>query len=210
MEIPKFEHFTLVAASLLRDEGVSIRYILELAEEGEVNNIYSNDDCTMEPSEAMKEAFNELKPTLARVYKFDSFRTIVQSKEFKASKDQSQILEKHYQDLMRKITVKTVTLKNWDTEDNKLVSISGVFEDDYKHELPIKTKDILLSQTKLGTEADIQHACEEIRKEAYKYRFEGKKAQPGLFDAKKPEKNNQSQGKVVEMGSNKTSKVAAQ
>ena len=201
-----FEDFTLHSVKLLKNGGVAMRHDIEVASDGMVDHIYANEDLTIDPSEDFSQHFEGLKLTVAKIYKFDSYHVIACSKEFKGSEDQKQQFDKHLEHILSKITIKSVSFKNWDSDDNKLVSIDAVFNDDYGHELPLKTKDILLSKIQIGTEGDVQTACENIIEEAYKYRYEGKRQQPELpgFSAPKPRKeaNNPPPDK-----SNKTGKV---
>lgn len=216
MEKVKFEHFTLHSVRLLKDGGVSMRHEIQVPGDGIIDHIYGSEDLTIEPSEDFSKHFKDLKPTVAKVYKFDSYQTIVNSTQFKGTKDQKEQFDKQMEHILSKITIKSVSFKNWDSEDNKLVSIDAEFQDDYGHQLPIKTKDILLSKIQIGTEGDVQTACEQIIEEAFKYRYEGKRAElelPGFTAPREKKETSKDQekksgGKVREL-KGKAEKVAA-
>ena len=181
----KIEQFTLVSASLLKNGGVRMRHILEIPNDGVIDYIYGNEDITIEPDEDFSSNFDALKPVIARIYKFDSFKSILSSDEFGASKKQFEIAKKRYQDILDTIEIKGIKLIKWNTKDDKRFIIEAEYSNNYGHILKLNKKEIHLSSI-VGIEKEIEKACEIISLEAFKYRYEGKRKQleiPGFNGA---------------------------
>jgi len=184
----KFENYQLHSIGLIENGGVTMRHQVSIIRNEEMDYIYANEEMTMEPVKEFKDIFEEFKLTVAKVHRYDSFNTIVHSKEFAATDEQKEKTKKHLDFILSKIKIRRINLKNWESDDNKLVSINAEILDDNKHKLNLSTKEILLSSNKIGTEANLEDACNRLIKASFEYRYEGVRADPEIpgFNPPKP------------------------
>lgn len=173
----KFEDFELIYASLLKDGGIRMKHILKINNDNVIDYIYGNEDITIEPHQDFVENFDALKPTVAKIFGFDSFKTALLSNEFETSNSQCEIIDAHYQEVLNRIKVKGVKLVKWCSEHDNRVVIEAEYNAGNDCILKLNTKEIHLSLSVVGTEDDIESACEQLSLEAFKYRYEGKREQ---------------------------------
>lgn len=125
MPIPSEEKFALSKVKLLKDGGLDVHY--------EVTEVVGNESYTnkyhvlsakdIHPD--LRNLFNDLRPVRGRVFNITSFKTLMETPDFKATKNQKEIAENFAKECLNNIEVRGVSLSGQD--DNVGVVLTGLF-----------------------------------------------------------------------------------
>lgn len=179
MKIPSEQAFALTKAKLDKDGGIEVHYNVSevINEEHYSNEFHVKSAKQVHPD--LKEQFDALRACIARVIHFSVFRTLVASKEFKATKSQLELAQNHFQELLGKIEARGVSFSG--SDDNIAVIITGLLEVGNGQKTAINTPRIKFNTETYGFESELEDIIDNIETEVYAFLFKGKKAQLELF-----------------------------
>lgn len=181
MPIPSEEKFALSKVKLLKDGGLDVHY--------EVTEVVGNESYTnkyhvlsakdIHPD--LRHLFNDLRPIMGRVFNITSFKTMMATPEFKATKKQTDIAAAFAEKCLDNIEVRGVSLSGQD--DNVGVVLTGLFTISNNQKTAINTPRMKYNVETFGFEEELENIVCDIENEVYAFLFEGKKAQLELFGA---------------------------
>ena len=128
----------------------------------------------------LQNLFDKLKPIMARIYHWSFFKTVMDTPEFKATKNQKQIANEAFQEVINKIRVTGVSLSGKD--DNVGIVLTGTFTADSNQKMAINSHRMKFSDDRYGFEEEMEKIVSDIESEVYKFLFKNKRAQLELFD----------------------------
>lgn len=181
MPIPSEEKFALSKVKLLKDGGLDVHY--------EVTEVVGNESYTnkyhvlsakdIHPD--LRNLFNDLRPIMGRVFNITSFKTLMETPDFKATKNQKEIAENFAKECLNNIEVRGVSLSGQD--DNVGVVLTGLFTVSNNQKTEINTPRLKYNTETFGFEERLETIVQGIEEEVYAFLFKGKKAQLELFGA---------------------------
>lgn len=181
MPIPSEEKFALSKVKLLKDGGLDVHY--------EVTEVVGNESYTnkyhvlsakdIHPD--LRNLFNDLRPIMGRVFNITSFKTLMGTPDFKATKKQTEIAESFAKECLNNIEVRGVSLSGQD--DNVGVVLTGLFTVSNNQKTAINTPRLKYNTETFGFEEILETIVQGIEEEVYAFLFKGKKAQLELFGA---------------------------
>ena len=180
IKIPQEQNFSLTKVKLDKDDGIDIHYSVSevVGQEHYSNEFHVKSSKQVHPD--LKEHFNVLRASMARVIHFSSFRTMSVTKEFNADKDQLELVQNHFEELLNKIEIRGISLSG--NDDNVAVIMTALLEVGNGQKTVINTPRIKFNTETYGFEIQLEEVIQEIEKECYAFLFKGKKAQLELFD----------------------------
>lgn len=198
MNKPIFENFKLHSVKYLDGGGIKMKHDIAIPEEGGVvDQITGDEDITIEPSDEFKKLFRNLSPSALKVFKWDSFMTVLQNKMFNANGAQKAIAEKYVDEISKSVKVTGVQFGKWDNATTRTMSLTVIFTDESGLDVVLKTSSILLSQGYFGVEEEMEKIGQQIIEEAFKYRYEGKRQQLEIPGFKTPSPSKSKKKEVV-------------
>jgi hypothetical protein len=118
---------------------------------------------------------------MGRVFNITSFKTMMATPEFKATKKQTDIAAEFAEECLDNIEVRGVSLSGQD--DNVGVVLTGLFTVSNNQKTAINTPRMKYNVETFGFEEELENIVCDIENEVYEFLFEGKKAQMDLFGA---------------------------
>jgi len=180
MRKPQRKDFTLEKVKSVKGGGLEINYEVEDVIGQEAYHDKDQKKSTKVPHPDLTGQLRLLVPMLARVYHFTFIREIVNTPEFKATKDQARLAERAVQGIIEKITVTGVSISGQD--ENKGIIITGTFNGDQLNvKMAINSHRIKFNSTVYGFEDGLEEIITKLTDEVYEYLFEGKQAQLEMF-----------------------------
>lgn len=181
MPIPTKEKFSLSKVKLLKDGGLDVHYeVTEVVG----NESYTNKYHVLSAKDIHPDLchlFNDLRPIMGRVFNITSFKTMIATPEFKATKKQTDIAAAFAEECLDNIEVRGVSLSGQD--DNVGVVLTGLFTISNNQKTAINTPRMKYNVETFGFEEELENIVCDIENEVYAFLFEGKKAQLELFGA---------------------------
>lgn len=181
MPITTKEKFSLSKVKLLKDGGIDVHY--------EVTEVVGNESYTnkyhvlsakdIHPD--LRNLFKDLCPIMGRIFNITSFKSMMATPDFKATKKQLDIAEAFAQECLGNIDVRGVSLSGQD--DNVGVVLTGLFTVSNNQKTAINSPRLKYNVETFGFEEELENIVCDIENEVYEFLFEGKKAQLSLFDA---------------------------
>lgn len=181
MEVPNKNAFSLAKVKLLKDGGLSAQY--EVVETIGTEN-YTNDFEIESPKDIhpdLRECFDRLRPIMARIFNVTSFLSLVEGKDFGASKSQTKAARNFADEMLKNIEIRGISYSG--TGDNVGVLITGLFATANNQKVAINSPRIKFTSITFGFEEELEEIATDIENEVYASLFEGKKAQTELFGA---------------------------
>ena len=152
MPIPTKEKFSLSKVKLLKDGGLDVHY--------EVTEVVGNESYTnkyhvlsakdIHPD--LRKLFKGLCPIMGRVFNITSFKTMIATPDFKATKEQTEIAAAFAEECLGNIEVRGVSLSGQD--DNVGVVLTGLFTVSNNQKTAISTPRMKYNVVKLLNETD--------------------------------------------------------
>lgn len=176
------EQFKLSKIKKIKNGGMEIDWEMRRSTDNENYEIPSNIKNPVIPHPDLVSLFDKLKPFVARIYNWTLVREIVKNREFKATPDQSKLLENYVQEMIGKITISGISVSGEDQHAG--VIITAVFEHEVNSKSAINGHRIRFSSNVYGFEDEIREICESIERESFEYLYEDKKAQLDVFPGK--------------------------
>ena len=181
MPVPTKEKFSLAKVKLLKDGGLDVHF--------EVTEVVGNESYTnkyhvlsakdIHPD--LRKLFKDLCPIMGRVFNITSFKSMIATPDFKATKKQIEIADSFANECLGNIEVKGVSLSGQD--DNVGVVLTGLFTVSNNQKTAINTPRMKYAVETFGFEEELENIVCDIENEVYEFLFEGKRAQMDLFGA---------------------------
>lgn len=181
MVVPTEQQFSLSKVKLVKDGGLIVHYeVTEVINEQAYSNKYQVESAKdIHPD--LKNLFNNLRPVIGRVFHLTSFKSLLDTAGFKATKPQKELGEAYADKVLDNVEAKGLSFSGAD--DNVAVVITGLMTVGNGQETAINTPRIKFNTETYGFEAELESIIEEIEIEVYEFLFKGKKAQLELFGA---------------------------
>ena len=197
--------FTLNKVKVIPGGGLDVTFEVEETCGAEIYRENYHLSSTKEIHPDLKKLFDQLKPIMARVYHLSFFRSLMDTPEFKATKNQRELAENAFTEVLANLNVTGVSLSGKD--ENVGVVLTGTFTADSNQEMAINSHRMKFKDERYGFEEEMERIIGEIEIEVYLFLFKGKKAQleilgddafeepekvePGLFNGTdEPEEEN--------------------
>lgn len=181
MLIPSKDKFALSKVKTLKDGGLDVQYeITEVVG----NEIYTNEYHVVSAKNIhpdLRNLFDKLRPIMGRIFNITSFKSMIATPDFKATKKQQKIAESFAEECLKNIEVRGVSLSGQD--DNVGVVLTGLFTVSNNQKTAINSPRLKYNTETFGFEEELENIVCDIEEEVYEFLFEGKKAQLELFGA---------------------------
>lgn len=128
----------------------------------------------------LQNELNKLRSIVARVFGLTSFLSVVDTPEFKSTKNQDKIARDFEDEVLGKVDVRGISLSG--EKENIGVVITAVLTVMKTQKTAINTPRIQFAKINFGFEEELEQILTTIEKEVYKFLFEDKRAQLSLFD----------------------------
>lgn len=181
MPVPTKEKFSLSKVKLLKDGGLDVHF--------EVTEVVGNESYTnkyhvlsakdIHPD--LRKLFKDLCPIMGRVFNITSFKSMIATPDFKATKKQIEIADSFANECLGNIEVRGVSLSGQD--DNVGVVLTGLFTISNNQKTAINTPRMKYAVETFGFEEELENIVCGIENEVYEFLFDGKRAQMDLFGA---------------------------
>lgn len=181
MPVPTKEKFSLSKVKLLKDGGLDVHY--------EVTEVVGNESYTnkyhvlsakdIHPD--LRKLFKDLCPIMGRVFNITSFKSMIATPDFKATKKQIEIADSFANECLGNIEVRGISLSGQD--DNVGVVLTGLFTVSNNQKTAINTPRMKYAVETFGFEEELENIVCDIESEVYEFLFDGKRAQMDLFGA---------------------------
>lgn len=181
MPCPTKEKFSLSKVKLLKDGGLDVHF--------EVTEVVGNESYTnkyhvlsakdIHPD--LRKLFKDLCPIMGRVFNITSFKSMIATPDFKATKKQIEIADSFANECLGNIEVRGVSLSGQD--DNVGVVLTGLFSVSNNQKTAINTPRMKYAVETFGFEEELENIVCDIENEVYEFLFNGKRAQMDLFGA---------------------------
>ena len=181
MPVPTKEKFSLSKVKLLKDGGLDVHF--------EVTEVVGNESYTnkyhvlsakdIHPD--LRKLFKDLCPIMGRVFNITSFKSMIATPDFKATKKQIEIADSFANECLGNIEVRGVSLSGQD--DNVGVVLTGLFTVSSNQKTAINTPRMKYAVETFGFEEELENIVCDIENEVYEFLFDGKRAQMDLFGA---------------------------
>ena len=181
MSVPSKKAFSLAKVKLLKDEGLSAQYevVETIGTESYTNDFEIESPKDIHPD--LRECFERLRPIMARIFNVTSFLSLVEGKDFGASKSQTEAARNFADEILKNIEIRGISYSG--TGDNVGVVITGLLTVANNQKVAINSPRIKFTSITFGFEEELEEIAADIENEVYAFLFEGKKAQTELFGA---------------------------
>ena len=180
MRAPSESAFALNKVKVILGGGLDVTFEVEETFGAEIYRENYHLSSTKEIHPDLKKLFDQLKPIMARVYHLSFFRSLMETPEFKATKNQRELAENAFTEVLAKLNVTGVSLSGKD--ENVGVVLTGTFTADSNQKMAINSHRMKFKDERYGFEEEMERIIGEIETEVYAFLFKGKKAQLELFD----------------------------
>lgn len=179
--VPSKKNFRLSKIKLVKDGGLDVHYDVTetISNESYCNKYHVESAKDIHPD--LRDLFERLCPIMGRVFNITSFLSFIETPEFKATKAQKESAEDFALEMLENIDVRGVSYSG--EGDNLGVVLTGLFTVSNNQKTAINTPRLKFNKEVFGFEEELEKIVGEIEEEAYKFLFEGKKAQLSLFGA---------------------------
>lgn len=181
MLIPLKDKFALSKVKTLKDGGLDVQYEITevVGNESYTNKYHVVSAKDIHPD--LRNLFDKLRPIMGRIFNITSFKSMIATPDFKATKKQQEIAESFAEECLKNIEVRGVSLSGQD--DNVGVVLTGLFTVSNNQETAINSPRLKYNTETFGFEEELENIVCDIEEEVYEFLFEGKKAQLELFGA---------------------------
>lgn len=181
MLIPSKDKFALSKVKTLKDGGLDVQYEITevVGNESYTNKYHVVSAKDIHPD--LRNLFDNLRPIMGRIFNITSFKSMIATPDFKATKKQQEIAESFAEECLKNIEVRGVSLSGQD--DNVGVVLTGLFTVSNNQKTAINSPRLKYNTETFGFEEELENIICDIEEEVYEFLFEGKKAQLELFGA---------------------------
>lgn len=181
MPVPTKEKFSLSKVKLLKDGGLDVHFEVTevVGNESYTNKYHVLSAKNIHPD--LRKLFKDLCPIMGRVFNITSFKSMIATPDFKATKKQIEIADSFANECLENIEVRGVSLSGQD--DNVGVVLTGLFTVSNNQKTAINTPRMKYAVETFGFEEELENIVCDIENEVYEFLFDGKRAQMDLFGA---------------------------
>ena len=180
MKVPDEKAFALSKVKTISDGGLDVHFEVEEVCGAEIYRENYHVCSTKEIHPDLQKLFDKLKPIMARVYHLSFFRSLLETPDFKATKEQCELAESAFSEVLKKLNVTGISLSGKD--DNVGVVLTGTFTADSNQKMAINSHRMKFKDSRYGFEEEMEEIIGEIESEVYQFLFKGKKCQMELFE----------------------------
>lgn len=180
MKVPDEKAFALSKVKTISDGGLDVHFEVEEVCGAEIYRENYHVCSTKEIHPDLQKLFDKLKPIMARVYHLSFFRSLLETPDFKATKEQCELAESAFSEVLKKLNVTGISLSGKD--DNVGVVLTGTFTADSNQKMAINSHRMKFKDSRYGFEEEMEEIIGEIESEVYAFLFKNKKAQLEIFD----------------------------
>ena len=180
MRTPSESAFALNKVKVIPGGGLDVTFEVEETCGAEIYRENYHLSSTKEIHPDLKKLFDRLKQIMARVYHLSFFRSLMETPEFKATKNQRELAENAFTEVLERLNVTGVSLSGKD--ENVGVVLTGTFTADSNQKIAINSHRMKFSDIRYGFEEEMESIIGDIKSEVYAFLFKNKKAQLTLFD----------------------------
>lgn len=179
LTIPSEKNFSLSKVKLVKEGGLDVHYevVETIGNESYTNKYHIESGKDIHPD--LRNLFKRLRPIMGRIFSVTSFLSMVETPDFKATKEQKEKAIAFADEALDNIEVRGVSFSG--SGDNVAVILTGLFTISNGLKTCINSPRIKFDMFSLGYEEELEEICEEIEAEVYAFLFKGKKAQLELF-----------------------------
>lgn len=181
MLIPSEDKFALSKVKTLEDGGLDVHYEVTevVGTESYTNKYHVLSAKDIHPD--LRDLFDSLRPIMGRIFNITSFKSMMETPEFKATKNQQKIADDYAEQCLQNIEVRGISLSG--QYDNVGVVLTGLYTVANNKKTAIKSQRLKYNSVSFGFEEELETIVSEIEREVYAFLFKGKKAQLELFGA---------------------------
>lgn len=181
MPIPTENAFALSKIKMLKDGGLDVHYEVTetIGNESYTNKYHVESAKDIHPD--LRDCFDRLRPIMGRIFNITSFLSMVETSDFKATKEQSELSRDFADEMLKNIEVRGVFFSGKD--DNVGVVLTGLFTVFNNQKTAINSPRLKFNTETFGFEEELEAIVADIENEVYAFLFKGKKAQLELFGA---------------------------
>lgn len=178
--IPTKENFSLNKIKLTKNGGVEFDYevVDVVGVSAYVRKIHESSASDVHPD--LRNLFKKLKPIMGRIFGFTAFLTLVESREFKATKNQMAMSEELADKCKERIEPRSISLSG--EEDDLCVVLTGQLYVTDNMQTAVNSPRLHLNTETFGFEEELEDIVGSIEDEAYAFLFENKRSQGELFN----------------------------
>ena len=177
--IPSEGNFTLNKVKLVKNGGLDVHFeVVEVFGDETYTNKYHIESAKDIHPDLAKQ-FKLLRPIMGRIFNLTSYLSMVECKDFNASKAQVDYARDFASKVLENIEVRGVSLSGKD--DNIGVVLTGQYMVSNNMQTCINSPKIKIDGDHFGFEQDLYDILSMIESEVYAFLFKGKKAQLELF-----------------------------
>lgn len=181
MLIPSEKAFALSKVKALKNGGLDVHYEVTetIGDESYTNKYHVKSAKDIHPD--LRGCFKRLRPIMGRIFNITSFLSLVETSDFKATKQQSELSRDFTDEMLKNIEVRGVSFSGQD--DNVGVVLTGLFAVSNDQKTAINSPRLEFNAKTFGFENELEEIAADIETEVYAFLFKGKKAQLELFGA---------------------------
>jgi hypothetical protein len=195
MKNPKRENFKLTKIKL-SGGAVEISYTLQEVIGGDTYKSNQMQKSTKNAHPDLEENLFAMAPMVAQILCFTNARDIALKKEFKADAYQKECMAKYVDYIVEKFMIYGIAISG---EDGKRgVQIVTGFAVDNNQRTTITTPKILFSGESRGFEEKLEEMVATVEREAFEFVYNGKVANPEMFDYEEGEEQEEQEEIPVE------------
>lgn len=178
--VPNENNFALSKVKILKNGGLDVHYEVTEIKGSEAYTTKYHVECTRDIHPDLRALFDQLRPIMGRVLRITSILAMVESEEFKATKNQKQFSSLFVDNWLESIEVRGVALSG--EGENLGCVITGLFVVINEQKMAFNSPRLRLSSELFGFEEQLETIVAEIEREVYAFLFKGKQAEMTLFD----------------------------
>lgn len=181
MLIPSEKAFALSKVKTLKNGGLDVHYEVTetIGNESYTNKYHVKSAKDIHPD--LRGCFKRLRPIMGRIFNITSFLSLVETSDFKATKEQNELSRDYTDEMLKNIEVRGVSFSGQD--DNVGVVLTGLFAVSNDQKTAINSPRLEFNAKTFGFEKELEEIAADIETEVYAFLFKGKKAQLELFGA---------------------------
>lgn len=181
MLIPSEKAFALSKVKTLKSGGLDVHYEVTetIGNESYTNKYHVKSAKDIHPD--LRGCFKRLRPIMGRIFNITSFLSLVETSDFKATKEQNELSRDFTDELLKNIEVRGVSFSGQDY--NVGVVLTGLFAVSNDQKTAINSPRLVFNTKTFGFEKELEEIAADIETEVYAFLFKGKKAQLELFGA---------------------------
>mgnify|MGYP000415011411 CR=1 FL=1 len=179
MDTPRKEDFRLSAIEIPKNGGLVVKWKYSKSVRDEIHEVEDSIKTTVEPHPDLKSKVRSLKDYYLEITHLGFLKKVMERDQFKADESQKKLMESGVEELKRLIRISKLSFSG--SEDNFGLIITGEVEAWTGQKMAFNTHRVKTEDEIYGFENELADLIEEIRLECYEFIYNGKMAEPDLF-----------------------------